>query len=219
MEIFYQPKLPKSKGEKVPFIHPGFQPKWSWIPPYGTNRIFLTGLFWTRPADPVFFWSSCLIVWPTVGFVPRRGVFLTSPSQCAPGYPCLQIRGVDIEETACRIACFSLYLAYLDFFNPPDIQKYMERTGQPLPKLLDYGDIPDRPPADIPVILKADFLEKTLYGETFNCIIGNPPWEGRQSKLSAQKYIQKAPFYSRKKEPVLPAAHENSSKPDRRFSR
>jgi len=27
-----------------------------------------------------------------------------------------QIRGVDVEETACRIACFSLYLAYLDFF-------------------------------------------------------------------------------------------------------
>ncbi len=106
-----------------------------------------------------------------------------------------QIRGVDIEETACRIACFSLYLAYLDFFDPPDIKKYMERTGQPLPKLLDYGDIPDRPAADIPVILKADFLdEETLSGETFNCIIGNPPWEGRQSKLSAQKYMQKAPL-------------------------
>ncbi|MBW2583547.1 MAG: hypothetical protein JRE36_08220, partial [Deltaproteobacteria bacterium] len=77
----------------------------------------------------------------------------------------------------------------------PDIQKYMERTGRPLPKLLDYGDIPDRPAADIPVILKADFLaEETLYGESFNCIIGNPPWEGRQSKLSAQKYLQKAPL-------------------------
>jgi hypothetical protein len=63
-----------------------------------------------------------------------------------------------------------------------------------LPKLLDYGDIPGRPAADIPVILKADFLtEETLCGETFNCIIGNPPWEGRQSKLSAQKYMQKAP--------------------------
>ena len=106
-----------------------------------------------------------------------------------------QIRGVDIEETACRIACFSLYLAYLDFFDPPDLQKHTERTGQPLPKLLDYGGIPDRPAADIPVILNADFLEEeTLYGETFNCIIGNPPWEGRQSKLSAQKYMQKAPL-------------------------
>ena len=106
-----------------------------------------------------------------------------------------QIRGVDIEETACRIACFSLYLAYLDFFDPPDLQKYMERTGQSLPKLLDYGDIPDRPVADIPVILKADFLdEKTLSNVTFDSIIGNPPWKGRQSKLSAMKYLQKAPL-------------------------
>ncbi|WP_319522239.1 DNA methyltransferase [uncultured Desulfosarcina sp.] len=105
-----------------------------------------------------------------------------------------QIRGVDVEETACRIACFSLYLAYLDFFNPPDIQKHVERTGKPLPKLLDYGDIPDRPTADIPVILKADFLsEKTLSKETFTCIIGNPPWKGRGSKQIAQKFIQKAP--------------------------
>nr|WP_319577869.1 DNA methyltransferase [uncultured Desulfobacter sp.] len=105
-----------------------------------------------------------------------------------------QIRGVDIEETACRIACFSLYLAYLDFFNPPDIQKHVERTGKPLPNLLDYGNISGRPTADIPVILKADFLaEETLSEKTFTCIIGNPPWKGRRSKQIAQKFIQKAP--------------------------
>ena len=104
-----------------------------------------------------------------------------------------QIRGVDFEETACRIACFSLYLAYLDFFDRPDIQKYMEKTGQPLPKLLDYEGEPNHPGADIPVIHKADFLAKeTLSGETFDCIISNPPWEGRQSKQLAQKFMQVA---------------------------
>jgi hypothetical protein len=109
-----------------------------------------------------------------------------------------QIRGVDLEETACRIACFSLYLAYLDFFDPPDIQNYMEKTGQPLPKLLDYGDDPNHPGADIPVIFKSDFLEKeTLAGQTFDCIIGNPPWEGRQSKQLAQKFMQTAPHFLR----------------------
>ena len=109
-----------------------------------------------------------------------------------------QISGVDVEETACRIACFSLYLAYLDFFDPPDIQKYMEKTGQPLPKLLDYGDKLNRPGADIPVIHKADFLAKeTLFGKTFDCIIGNPPWEGRQSKQLAQKFMQEAPRFLR----------------------
>jgi hypothetical protein len=109
-----------------------------------------------------------------------------------------QIRGVDIEETACRIACFSLYLAYLDFFDPPDIQSYMKKTGQPLPRLLNYGDTPNRPNAVIPVIQKADFFDdKTLPGETFNCLIGNPPWEGRQSKQLAQKFIREAPRFLR----------------------
>ena len=105
-----------------------------------------------------------------------------------------QIRGVDLEETACRIACFSLYLAYLDFFDPPDIQEYIERTGQPLPKLLDYGNVPDRPTADIAVIYKADFLaDEILTNQTFDCVIGNPPWEGRGSKQLAQKFMQHTP--------------------------
>lgn len=109
-----------------------------------------------------------------------------------------QIRGVDIEETACRIACFSLYLAYLDFFNPPDIKKYIKETGKPLPKLLVYGAEPNRPGADIPVIHRADFLaEGTLAGKTFDCLIGNPPWEGRGSKQLAQKFMEKAPLLLR----------------------
>ena len=105
-----------------------------------------------------------------------------------------QIHGVDIEETACRIACFSLYLAYLDFFDPPDIKDHIEKTGRPLPKLLDYGKVADRPAADIAVIYKADFLEdKAFSDQAFDCIIGNPPWEGRGSKQLAQKFMQKAP--------------------------
>ncbi|MDM8523599.1 N-6 DNA methylase [Desulfococcaceae bacterium HSG8] len=105
-----------------------------------------------------------------------------------------QICGADVSETACRIACFSLYLAYLDFFDPPDIVKHMKRTGEPLPKLLDYGDDPDHPSPDIPVIYRADFLAKeTLAGKKFDCVIGNPPWEGRGSKQIALKFIEKVP--------------------------
>lgn len=111
-----------------------------------------------------------------------------------------QIRGVDVEETACRIACFSLYLAYLDFFDPPDIRKYIEKTGQPLPKLLDYGDEPDRPKADIPVIHKADFLSRDTFSDkTFDCILGNPPWEGRQRKQLAQKFLENVPRFLKDK--------------------
>lgn len=105
-----------------------------------------------------------------------------------------QIHGVDLEETACRIACFSLYLAYLDFFDPPDIQEHIERTGRPLPKLLDYGNTSDRPIADIAVIYMADFLaDETFEGQSFDCIIGNPPWEGRGRKQLAQKFMQHTP--------------------------
>jgi hypothetical protein len=105
-----------------------------------------------------------------------------------------QIHGVDLEETACRIACFSLYLAYLDFFDPPDIQEHIKKTGRPLPKLLDYGIEKDRPEADIPVIYKADFLKDEMFaGQRFDCVIGNPPWEGRGSKQLAQKFVQKTP--------------------------
>jgi len=105
-----------------------------------------------------------------------------------------QIRGVDVEETACRIASFSLYLAYLDFFNPPDIQSYIEKTGRPLPKLIDYGNMPDRPKADIPVIHRANFLDdETLADESFDCVIGNPPWARRGSKQLALAFVKKAP--------------------------
>ncbi len=105
-----------------------------------------------------------------------------------------QIRGVDLSETACRIASFSLYLAYLDFFDPPDIREYAKHTGRPLPKLIDYGGLPGHPEADIPVLHKADFLsEETLSGQTFGCLIGNPPWEGRGRKQLAQKFLEKAP--------------------------
>lgn len=108
-----------------------------------------------------------------------------------------QISGVDVEETACRIACFSLYLAYLDFFDPPDILQYIEKTKKPLPKLLDYGaNASDRPSADLPVIHKANFLAgEALAGKTFDCIIGNPPWEGRQGKQLAQKFVEAAPSF------------------------
>lgn len=109
-----------------------------------------------------------------------------------------QLRGIDKEETACRIACFSLYLAYLDFFDPPDIRDYVERTGKPLPKLLDYGGSLSNPPPDIPVINMGDSLAGELFADKeFDCIIGNPPWEGRQSKQLAQRFLEKAPQFLR----------------------
>ena len=158
---------------------------WSFLDPACGSGIFLVIIFnrlanhWiNRQADPVDYVSKAKAL---------KEIFFR------------QIRGVDLEETACRIACFSLYLAYLDFFDPPDIQHYIKETGQPLPKLLDYGDDAGYPSPDIPVIQKGDFLsENLLPREKFDCIIGNPPWEGRQGKQAAQKFARKSPIFLKK---------------------
>ena len=46
-----------------------------------------------------------------------------------------QIAGIDINKSAIQVAAFSLYLAYLDFLDPPDIRKNKE-----LPKLIYKSD-------------------------------------------------------------------------------
>nr|VFJ89992.1 MAG: Methyltransferase domain-containing protein [Candidatus Kentron sp. LFY] len=116
-----------------------------------------------------------------------------------------RIRGVDVTETACRIACFSLYLAYLDFLIPLDIERHTEKIGT-LPRLFHDPDNPEQP-ADIPVIRKADFLalgedafkdKKGFPDGKFHCVIGNPPWEGRGSKQIAQKFMQETPRFLEK---------------------
>lgn len=114
-----------------------------------------------------------------------------------------QIRGVDMSETACRIACFSLYLAYLDSFDPPDIEKYTRETGKKLPKLFHDPANPEQPAADIPVIWRADSLilnDGDLTGEAFpdgkfDCLVGNPPWEGRGKDQITWRFIRKAPAF------------------------
>ena len=40
-----------------------------------------------------------------------------------------QLCGIDVKETACKIACFSLYLALLDQLKPRDIPMLKERYG------------------------------------------------------------------------------------------
>jgi len=74
--------------------------------------------------------------------------------------------GVDVKETACRIAAFSLYLAYLDQLAPRDIQALQEK-GRFLPKLTgDSGNI-----------RCSDFFKKdAVFPTDVDIVIGNPPW-------------------------------------------
>jgi hypothetical protein len=108
------------------------------------------------------------------------------------------LRGVDINKTACRVACFSLYLAFLDRFSPSDVRTYIQRSEtNKLPNLLQFVDGRAKKP-DIPVIWNADFFElaKTWVanpGPRFDYIVGNPPWAGRGTKQIAHDFMDHTP--------------------------
>jgi SAM-dependent methyltransferase len=109
-----------------------------------------------------------------------------------------QIQGIDINETACRIACFSLYLAYLDRLAPPDIAEHARRTGKALPRLMTGPSDGGSSSGDlIPVVRRADALAHApdLNG-TFDVVVGNPPWRERRDRL-AQRFVEKAPDFLR----------------------
>lgn len=104
-----------------------------------------------------------------------------------------QLCGFDISPTACRIACFSLYLAFLDRFDPPDFTGYVERTGKKLPRILLTDESGAAAP-DFPVIIREDFLGPSrLFKSRFGYIVGNPPWQGRSSRQIAHHFAQRIP--------------------------
>ncbi len=87
--------------------------------------------------------------------------------------------GIDINPTACRIACFSLYLAFLDCFDPPDIKEYISRKGK-LPSILKYQAPSDNEPLTFPVIHEDNFLKPVHpLPKGFDFVVGNPPWSER----------------------------------------
>ena len=101
------------------------------------------------------------------------------------------LRGVDKNLTACRITCFSLYLAFLDQFDPPGIRAYKLHTGKKLPNLLHRKG--SRRPEHA-VVVEGDFLEVApKWQQQFDLIVGNPPWSGRGTKQLAQEFMEKAP--------------------------
>jgi len=90
-----------------------------------------------------------------------------------------QIRGVDLNPDACRIAAFSLYLALFEKLKPMDVEEFKERVrkGPFLPAILWDGNAHDNL---TPVISRGDFLKDELpIGSEFDLIVGNPPWESR----------------------------------------
>ena len=90
--------------------------------------------------------------------------------------------GVDINETACRITAFSLYIALLDQFQPRDIEELKSRLAIKGEKLLPRLVAEISTQGSLPLTV-ANFFDsrldtpKNLNG--FDLIIGNPPWVGR----------------------------------------
>ena len=109
--------------------------------------------------------------------------------------------GVDINETACRITCFSLYLALLDQLKPRDIHELKERYNKVLPKLL-LGKGTHFNAIESPVIFHGSFFDQELpLSSSFDLVIGNPPWIGRgqsSDPKALQWYLSESnPFLSK----------------------
>ncbi len=89
--------------------------------------------------------------------------------------------GIDVNPTACRITCFSLYIAFLDQFEPRYLHKLQNRNGKILPKLLAYED-QQWQNIERASIFQGNFFQYDLpIKNNFDVIIGNPPWPGRTS--------------------------------------
>ena len=90
-----------------------------------------------------------------------------------------QLFGIDKNETACRITCFSLYLALLDQFAPRDIRE-LAKQGKLLPDLLlKEGETSDEN-SPRTILCRNFFADGPPSGlRDFDLIVGNPPWIGR----------------------------------------
>lgn len=93
------------------------------------------------------------------------------------------ISGVDLNPTACRIAAFSLYLAYLDQLTPRDIQE-LQAKGNVLPRLVTRLDQADAS-SDARIWCGDFFQENSPYPTNVDLVIGNPPWGSKAYEESA----------------------------------
>ena len=80
-----------------------------------------------------------------------------------------RLYGCDIDETAVRVAVFSLYVALLQEVEPPDIRRLMEH-GRLLPDLWGRR------------LRAQDFFEVSEEDMQVDVVVGNPPWTSRRAR-------------------------------------
>ncbi len=97
--------------------------------------------------------------------------------------------GIDVQEEACRVACFSLYLALLDQLDPRDIID-LQAEGWRLPKLLLTRE-ERRTVREPRSIVEGNVfeLDLPLRGRQFDLVVGNPPWVSKE-KSTDQCFLE-----------------------------
>jgi hypothetical protein len=103
-----------------------------------------------------------------------------------------QIFGIELNEEAIKIAAFSLYIAFLNYQDPPDIEKKL-KMGKRLPMLI-CTDKKKSNKTYFDNLLRANafedvnnlFTDKTIIDkfskDCFDIVIGNPPWGSPDKK-------------------------------------
>ena len=134
---------------------------------------------------------------------------------------CEKFWGVDLNPTACRITCFSLYLALFDQLEPADIwalkKKLESDDARVLPPLLALSEAEFKNTAT-PRVLADNFFSKNLPLPTdFNLVIGNPPWIGRgqQHDETMEKWLESDANASLPLAPKAKSNRRNFFTPDR----
>lgn len=86
--------------------------------------------------------------------------------------------GIDINEQALKVTCFSVYIALLDYLEPADINEYIfpELIGKNLFKSNFFGKLDDNNK-----LIPAEF-ESVIKKVKPKFILGNPPWKKDKSK-------------------------------------
>jgi len=97
------------------------------------------------------------------------------------------IFGADINQMACRVSAFSLYLSLLEGLDPSDILAAQERENIKLPSLAGRNLLFGK---------NGDFFapDHGFAGKRFSLLISNPPWgeaEG-QSITTADHWVEKS---------------------------
>ena len=101
-----------------------------------------------------------------------------------------QIRGIEINREAARVTAFSLYIALLDFLDPPHIRHYLDEEDGKLPYLL-YSQTKTELHLNIILDANAFWVEDLFKQDTglhdfqpgsVDIVIGNPPWGSATKK-------------------------------------